>query len=157
MTRPRRRLHSNRSMKAFTIVEVIVTTVVVSLFIMAFSQAYLLVESQRVSIAKRAYAESIAYTNLKKVTARPSGLTLAQCNTYMDVLTNKSGLDLTTMGYVLENDTDVKKVLGSSATQTLLAFAPSGCANLTASPIKVVSTVTFGTQGDKVIHASFVK
>lgn len=82
---------------------------------------------------------------------------MAQCNTYMDALTNKPGLDLTTIGYVLETDTDVRNVLGLNANQTLLAFAPYGCANLTTNAIRVMSTVTFGTQGDKVIHASFIK
>lgn len=145
------------SLGAFTVVEVVITTAVVSIFILGFSQVYLLVESQRAAIAKRAYASSVAYTNLKKITTRPGGITVAQCNTYMDMLTNKPGLDLTTIGYVLETDTDVRSVLGLNATQTLLAFAPSGCVNLTTNAIRVVSTVTFGTQGDKVTHASFVK
>ena len=54
------------SLRAFTVVEVVITTAVVSIFILGFFQVYLLIESQRVMLAKRAYASSIAYTNLKK-------------------------------------------------------------------------------------------
>lgn len=145
----------------FTLVEVLVTTVVVSLFIFGFFQVYTVLESQRINVARQAYASDVAYSNLRKVASRPAGLTVTQCNDYMDMLSsnpaNKVGLDLTGVGYTLEPDVNVKKSLGSAATQTLLAFAPSGCSNLATAPIKIVSTVTFGTSGDKVTHASFVK
>jgi prepilin-type N-terminal cleavage/methylation domain-containing protein len=152
------------SLQGFTLVEVIVTLGVVSLFITLFFQLYLTMESQRLYVARQAYASDVANTNIHKVSARPAALTQAVCTSNaadMDLTTGnpatKPGLDITQYGYTLESNTTVRQSLGSTATQALVAYAPAGCTNFDSNPVKIVSSVTFGTNGDKVVHAVFIK
>lgn len=159
--------HLDLRTDGFTVVEVIVTLIVLSLFLFAFFQAYLALESQRIGVARQAAASDIAYSNLNKVTSRPSQLTEQLCNdnaAAMDLTSGnpstKPGLDLTAAGnggYILEPTADIQKILGGNAGQQLRAFAPSGCTDFDNKPVKIVSTVSFGTNGDKVVHASYVK
>lgn len=153
-----------RHTEGFTITEAIVSVAVVSLLILTAVQVYLAVESKRMSVERQAYASDLAYTNLQKVTSIPPGLiglTPGDCTSYgMDSLTGGAGLDLTTAGfdYTLEmTDPSVVQVLGPGTTQALRAFAPNGCADVNLHPIKIESTVTYGTMGDKVVHATYVK
>lgn len=151
--------------QGFTIVEVVVTLVVVSLFLYTFFQSYLTLESQRINVARQAIASDVAYTNLRKVTSRPAGLT---CNAgAMDLMSGdtslenrgKPGVSLfdPPYNYPRESSTDIIGKLGANSQQTLVVYAPNGCTNFDANPIKVISTVTYGTNGDKVVHASYVQ
>ena len=152
------------SQQGFTIVEMIVTIVVAALFFTFFFQVYVILESQRLVVARQAKASDVAYSNLRKFTARPAGLT---CDSTMDLVTNGAAsgkllgdqtytTNSSTYGFLAE-PTTVTQSLGPNSTQTVKAFAPSGCANFTSDPIKIVSTVTYGNNGDSVSHASYIK
>lgn len=152
------------STRGFTVLEIVVTMIVLSIFLFGFFQGYIVLESQRIIVARQARASDIAYSNLRKVTTRPTSLTQQVCTdnaATMDLTTGspstKTGLDITQYGYTLEPDADVTGSLGSDATQTLAAFAPAGCSGLSTNPIKIVSTVTFGTNGDKAVHATYLQ
>ncbi|MDB5177092.1 MAG: hypothetical protein JWN75_760 [Candidatus Saccharibacteria bacterium] len=139
--------------EGFTIVEVIVTLVVVSLFLVGFFQSFLLLESQRINVARQAKASDVAFTNLRKYTTRPSGLT---CDTSGVILGNTTQTGASSAyGFVAE-PTDG---LGGSPFQEVRAYPTNGCdpATFAANPVKIQSTVTYGTNGDKVTHASFVQ
>ena len=150
--------------QGFTIIEMIVTIVVAALFFTLFFQVYVVLESQRVLVARQARASDVAYSNLRKFTARPAGLA---CDSSMDLAANNNATgkllgdqtnttNSSAYGFIAE-PTSVTRALGTNATQTVLAFAPSGCTNFANEPIKIVSTVTYGINGDKVTHASYIK
>lgn len=153
-----------QSQQGFTIVEMIVTIVVAALFFTLFFQVYVVLESQRLVVARQAKASDVAYSNLRKFTTRPAGLT---CDGSMDLIANSNApgkllgdqtntTNSSTYGFLAE-PTTVTQSLGPSSTQTVYAFAPSGCANFTTDPIKITSTVTYGNNGDSVSHASTIK
>lgn len=158
-------LHKNMTAnEGFTIVEIVVTMAVISVFLIGIIQAYLLVDSQRLRLSQQALASDIAYSNLRKFTNRPSALT--SCDSSMDLVANPNATgkllgDQTntptssTYGFVAE-PTSVTQPLGSGAKQTVVALAPAGCANFLTSPVEILSTVTYGNNGVKVQHASFV-
>jgi len=150
--------------EGFTIIEVLVTIAVLSIFLFGFFQGYLALQAQRIDVARQARASDIAYSNLREVTSRPGQLTQQVCDTNANIMdltignpTTEPGLDITSYGYTLQSSTTVHQQLGNSATQTLVAYAPAGCANLTTNPIKIVSTVTYGTSGNKVTHAIYIQ
>jgi prepilin-type N-terminal cleavage/methylation domain-containing protein len=125
--------------KGFTIVEVLVTMGVLSVFLFGFFQTYLLLESQRINVSRQAKASDIAYSNLRKVTTRPGGLT---CDT--------QGVPVTITQ---------EPASAGIISQDVVAFPTNGCSgtNFTDNPVKIVSTVTYGTNGGSVTHASFVQ
>lgn len=145
-----KRVRIDGNSNGFTVVEVIVTVIIVSLFLFSFLQVYLLLESQRIGLARQANASDIAYSNLSKVTSR-TGLTSADCDT--------NGTDLTLKGYDVY--TNIEDELGSTATQTLTAYPTAGCSGTSfdENPIQVVSKVSFQINGKvtEVTHASFVQ
>ncbi len=125
-------------MAGFTIVEAIVTLAVVGIFLTGFFQSYILLESQRVSVARQAAANDVAYSNLRKFTSPPAGVTCSL-----------SGSPL-----VFTPET----VNGSGAmTQTVTAIALDGCdsdGNFIGR-VKIQSKVIYD-RGKEVIHASIV-
>jgi len=150
----------NNNQQGFTIVEMLVTIVVSSLFIILFFQVYLVLESQRVQVARQSKASDVAYSNLQKITTRPAGLT---CDSSMEtggdgkLLGDQTNTTTSsTYGFFAE-PTSVTQSLGSNSTQQVRAYTTTGtCTNFATKPIKIVSTVTFGLGTDKVVHASFI-
>ena len=157
----------------FTIVEVIVTLVVTSLFIWFFFQSYIVMESRRIAVAQRAIASDVAYTNLQKFSIRtPLMNDKAICNNAtMDITTtnaqtkdglllgNESNTTLTSIyGFMAETGDAVAK-LSNPVKQTVLAYATHGCAgdNFTEYPLMIVSKVKYGNNNEEVSHASFIK
>lgn len=149
----------------FTIIEVLVTLVVTALFLTVFFQAYLVVEAQRLGVARRAKASDMAYSNLRKFTVRPSTLTCDAATmdlTASDAATKTGKLlgdetNTTTSsayGFIAE-PTGGTVSLGADTKQKVVAYAPQGCSDFANSPIKIVSTVTYG--GDTIVHASYVQ
>jgi Tfp pilus assembly protein FimT len=145
----------------FTIVEVVVTLAVTALFLTLFFQLYLTMESQRIGVARQAQASDIAYSNLRKFTTRPG---IGVCTSDMDMtvgtpqgllLGDETGTVMT-YGFTAE-PSDTTRGLGGNVHQTVRAFAPKGCGSAYATtPIKIESTVSYGTNGDKVTHANYV-
>lgn len=157
----------HQATSGFTIIEVIVTLALTSLFLTFFFQMYLAMESQRIGVARRAQASDLAYSNLRKFTSRPS----IPCDAASMDLTaadgaTKTGLligDETNMstpsayGFIAEPTSDTS-LLGGSVRQSVRAFAPRGCTgtNFTDNPVKLESTISYGTKGDKIVHAIYV-
>lgn len=134
----------------FTIVETIVTLFVLSLFLALFFQAFIAMTSQRLSVAKQATANDIAYTNLRKIIARPTGLT-CQTSGYK-LLSSTDNTDDSTLTFRKETDT----LLGPGRSQSVIAYPTGACADFATNPVKIVSTVTYNNGGTKVVHASYI-
>lgn len=160
-----RRQESN----GFTIVEVIVTLVVVTLFLGFFFQMYISIEYQRMQVARHSLASDVAYTNLRKFVVRPTPSILPCVAETMDLT---SSPDAKTGALIGHSDTDtdttnsygfraeptsVTEKLGNDVEQIVKAYAPQGCdePDYTNTPLKIQSIVTYGN-GEKVIHANFV-
>lgn len=152
----------------FTIVEIVVTLALTSLFLMFFFQMYLATESQRINVARQAQASDIAYSNLRKITARPAGITCDAAK--MDLTATdgatKPGLligDQTNMstpsvfGFVAEPEPAIKG-LGGNVEQIMKVYAPRGCDGtaFADNPIKLESTVMYGPNREKVTHAIYI-
>lgn len=139
----------------FTIIETVVTLAVVALFATFFFQLYLTSESQRIAVLRRSTASDLAYTNLRKFASKPSGLT---CTTDMDLSANANapGTVISNATYSFTAET-APSILGQNVTQTVTAFAPSGCTTYSANPAKIISEVSYGTSGEKIIHAAYVE
>lgn len=144
--------------EGFTIVETIVTLVVLSIFLTGFFQAYMLMTTQRVKVARQAAASDMAYTNLRKVLSRPAGL-LCDASSGHTLLSTKPPTNGTNDGpriYTAEND----QILGEAREQTVVAYPTAGCADFATHPVKIVSTVIFDKNkpgGEvKVVHASYI-
>ncbi len=152
----------------FTIVEMVVTLVVMTLFVTLLFQTYLADIAQQTHILQQASANDIAITNLKKIVARTSPLlssitcdpsSSSQNNLTTNasasgsiIATNAAGgtPQWTATQATAEPITGTR--LPSSTTQTLTAFFPEGC-GLTM-PVEIVSTVNYGS--DSATHATYV-
>lgn len=152
--------------EGFTMIEAMVTLFVVTIFIIGFFQTYLILESQRLNVARQAKASDIAYTNLRKFSIRPAGLacnastmdlTAADSSTKTgELLGDQSNVSTSSAYGFIAEPPAVTNNLGGTITQEVRAFAPNGCANFASNPIKIVSSVTWGN-GERVTHASFVQ
>lgn len=143
------------SEKGFTVVEMIVTIAVLAIFMTGIFQSYLLLESQRVEVARQARASDIAYSNLRKFQIIPAGLL---CSTSGQIIGDSSKPILTPKDYGFHPESgETIKYMGSSLTQKVTAYAPYGCTgtNFTNDTVKIVSTVTY-EGGGSVSHANFV-
>lgn len=145
------KISNSNNQSGFSIVEVIVTLVVVTIFLFGFFQSYLLLESQRISVARQAKASDISISNLSKVTVRTS------------INCDPSGFDLadgvTPPSYNLFPD--IEHSLGSNAGQSLIAYPSVDCTatNFEDNPVRIESKVWFYVNGARteVSHASFVQ
>lgn len=141
----------NSSSAGFTIIETIVTLIVLSLFLTLFFQAFIVLTSQRVAVARQAAANDIAYTNLRKILSRP-----ATCQTSgYKLLSSTNNTDDMTSPFRKEADDS----LGPGRTQSVIAYPTGNCTGTTfadSNPAKIVSTVTFNNGGVTVTHVSYV-
>ncbi len=162
--------------RGFTVAEMIVALIVMSLFLTMFFQTYSTNESQRLAIARRAAAYDIATTNLSKISTK-TGLPACDIsatgnknNLQIDstlvtnggsiVATNKpAGIPTwasaavsggATDGIAEESLTDTP--LPSDTTQELRVLYPQGCSPQM--PITIVSVVSYGSES--VRRAAFV-
>lgn len=163
----------------FTIVEMIVALIVMSLFLTMFFQTYSTNESQRLAVARRAAAYDIATTNLNKISTKvglpacintassannlATNATLAAnpSNGGSTVATNKSGGSPTwptaaaitgsaTEGIAPEPLADT--TLPTDTTQELRVLYPQGCDS--AMPVTIISIVSYGSES--VRRAAFI-
>lgn len=139
----------------FTLVEVIVTIVVTVLFITAFFQTILAMQSQRVNVSRQAKASDIAFSNLRKITQRPSGIT---CDNSMDLVADASASGKDLSDYFTPEPASTVQDLGGTVTQTMKAYAPAGCSAYDTTPVRIVSTITYGNNGENTVtHATLVQ
>ncbi len=148
---------SAQEQQGFTIVEVIVTLVVLSLFLTGFFQAYLLLESQRINVVRQAKASDIAYVNLGKYPAKPANLDCTTNASGTVLGSTKSGRTTNTYNFVAETDVSL---LGTT-NQEVVAYAPNGCDTTTPTAfkggmVKIVSTVEY-SGNRSVQHVTYVQ
>lgn len=158
-----------RTESGFTLIEVVTTLFVVSLFLAFFFQLTITAQKQRAAVEKRSIAGDVAYSNLKKFPKRPSNLT---CSPGDDM--DQSGLGsgskpgrLIGSSVPAENPSDYNfspepssatSKLGAYSKQTVRVFAPQGCLS-TDAPIRVESVVIYGTDAantERIVHAAFI-
>lgn len=163
----------------FTVAELIVTLVVMSLFMIFFFQAFMTTQAQQAAVAKRAAANDVASSNLQKISSRalipPS---TASCDSSPSSPNNtyaNPSLDPLTAGSIIAtNDTGASApkwdgdgspnsgiakeptnapLPSTGVIQKLLVIYPRGCdANM---PAKIISTVSYGSE--TITHAAYVK
>jgi prepilin-type N-terminal cleavage/methylation domain-containing protein len=126
----------------FTIIEIIVTVVILGLFLGSMFQMFIVMESQRYIVAREANASDVAYTNLNKFNIPPVGVTCSA-----------SGTEL------LDSTTKESVPASSKITdQSVKAYPVNGCdgTNFRDNFVKIESTVTY-EGGATVTHASYVR
>lgn len=170
---------TGRKMDAgFTIVEVIVTLVVISLFLTLFFQLFLVSQSQRVAVLQRAAANDIAQNNLRKISKKTQIPAAGACDPSTAGASNKNNylrnptLDPSAGSIIVaEDDGDIntpqwgvgagiptkESIAGTglpiaTTKQTLLVSYPRGCTTLM--PAKIISIVTYGA-GESVVRAGY--
>lgn len=131
----------------FTLVEVFVTIIIATLFVIAITQLY--IAQSKVSQSLNSYnnADLLANNNLRT-------FAYGKAPTWF-VCEYSGGVPLPKTVF---NSTDNVTGIQSPVTQTVVATAPYGCGGSSSSigyPIKVVSTVTYGSDGKTVVHATY--
>jgi len=158
----------------FTIAEMVITLVVLSLFLMLFFQLYILGLSQKNAVILRATANDIALNNLRKITSKDDIPAEDACDDTTNDSTNPNNA---TLNLDLNNDGATgSSIIGqspgdnnpypdsptlesldntglpSSTTQTLYVIYPQGCYDQ--NPAKIISIVTYNSE--IVTHATYV-
>lgn len=131
----------------FTIVETIVTLVVLSLFLTLFFQMYLTSESQRIAVLRRSAANDIAMSNLKKISSKavvPAGQSCA----------NGGGTIPWSASLTTEPTDGTLLPPGTQTVQTLSVSYPYGCG--AAQPAKITSTVSYSGGSETITRAELV-
>jgi prepilin-type N-terminal cleavage/methylation domain-containing protein len=167
-------MRQQKTESGFTIAEMIVTLVVLSIFLTLFFQLFLLGLSQKKVVTLRATANDIAMNNLRKISTK----TLIPAADACDSSTNGSGnpnnallnsnlnndgatgnsiigratSSTNTFPSPMAPETITGTGLPSSTIQTLYVIYPQGCFDQ--NPAKIISTVTYGME--TVTHATYV-
>lgn len=133
--------------RGFTLVEILVTIIVATVFIMTISQLH--ITQSKVTSYVDAYntADLLAYNNLRTY-AYGKAPTWFECE-------YASG---NPKPMTLIAKTDPVEGLPSPVSQSVIATAPYGCGGGSAGigyPIRVVSTVTYGADARVVVHATY--
>lgn len=126
--------------RGFTITEIVVTIVLVSLFTSALFQWYQLVETDRLTLSRQSVANDIANINLRKFSILPTSLT-DNCSTIAD-------------GVNLKIYNNYQDEIKPGYTQTIKGYKVDGC-NL----MKIESVVTYkvGSANKTIKRVAYVK
>ena len=140
----------------FTIVETIVTLVIMSLFLTLLFQLFLSNERQRLEVAKRATAMDVAESNLSKVNSKSqlpaSGTSTCSTANNNDIVSTPSSVTTIPASSQIATGSVTQSPLPSASTWQLYVVYPRSCdASL---PVTIVSTVTYGSE--TVRRAKFV-
>lgn len=167
----------NNTSEGFTIIEMVVSLAVVSLFLAIFFQLYSVNVAQQLAVSRRAAAYDIATSNLNKISEKTG---LPACTAAINTLVNASNegavivsnapstpAALTWAGVKAANDAttsiteategiEVESLtatsLPSSTVQELRISYPRGCAPQM--PVAIISIVNYGSES--VRRASFI-
>jgi type II secretory pathway pseudopilin PulG len=151
---------SNTNSEGFTVVEMIVTIVIASLFLTFFIQMFRASSNQQQIVFNQSIVNDIAKSNLDKFPST-SGLTYT-CDTNPSVAANTNNLAIRAdaPGTTLLQDSSPNKesdpgYLGV-LNQTVKAYSPLGCA--VNNPVKIESRVQFGPPDarDEVVYATYI-
>lgn len=131
----------------FTLIEVLVAVIVAALFISAFSQMYIIQSRLSTEMDTYEQADALAYTNLRTYAfgKAPTWFTCIYTNGVPE-----------SMNLIQSND--AVDGLPGPVSQSVIATAPYGCGGSSGTigyPIKVISTVTYGPDARKVVHATY--
>lgn len=153
-------MSTSEKQSGFTIVELIVTIVVAGMFIAVISQMNGFVVSMATTSHRFELASNLAYNNLR-IYANGGKPTWFDCIgdeasetsapfTDGKTHTDAAGRDIYTSSAAVTG-------LPSPVTQTVNVLAPYGCGtSASGMPVRVVSTVTYGSPARKVVHATYV-
>lgn len=141
------RLSTTIAERGFTVVEVLMAISIAAFFVISIVQIYIF--QTRLSSTTSAYntADLLAYNNLRTYSYGKAP-TWFEC-----VYVSGSPLPHT----LLNSSADVNSI-PSPVTQTVVATAPYGCGGASPGigyPIRVVSTVTYGSNAKVVVHATY--
>lgn len=135
----------NTKQSGFTVVELLTTIIVATLFVATFYQMFVVLVGVNATARSISQANSLAYSNMRRYPTAASitatGITCASPGTTGNLL-NSTGPDL--VNY---------PELGVRS-EVVTASFPYGCAAVY-DVIKIVSTVTYGTNS-RVSHATYV-
>lgn len=148
-------MHKIKSHSGFTIVEVLVSIVVLSIFITSGLQYFRAIELQRTLLTDKGIASDLAYTNLNKFPNLPS--TLTTCASSINLETANGGGSFNNFTEETTTTYPNLSLLGSNVTQSVVAYPVDGC-NGTAfnsNVLRVESTVTY--TGGSVKKVAFVQ
>ncbi len=165
-------MKSSSGKSGFTIVELIVTIVVAGIFITIISNMSGYVVNTATSAHRTEAASNLAYNNLRIYANGGSPIEWFTCNGD-DTSDSNASFPFTdgkryptTAGQVLINTTSTTSVnkLPPPVIQKVTAVAPYGCGNNVVSgatapstmPVRVVSTVTYGSPARSIVHATYV-
>ena len=125
----------------FTIVELLTTIIIATLFVGIFYQLYVVLVTVNANARNVSQASNIAYSNMRRYpTTASTGLTCSTSSTNLISTSNVTNTTYPELGPISE---------------TVTASFPYGCTAIY-DVIKLVSTVTYGSSGYKVSYATFV-
>lgn len=141
-----------RSDSGFTIVEMIVSLVVMVIFATLLFQMFLVGTTQQGTVSARASAIDIAAINLSKIDSRDSplldGIT---CGSSNDLTANASAAG-TNITFSHESTSGTNLPSGTGTVQKMVALFPRGCTN--SMPVEIISTVEYN--GETITRATYV-
>jgi len=144
-----------KSAAGFTIIEVLVTIVVFSVFLLAFGTLYISVTKSYTDTKEKAIANDLGYNYLRKYAyagATPTWFTT--CDSTTDFTVNTSAAGQLLEGGSLTSDTTG---LPSPVSYSVRAYAIYGCSGVDLKkPIRVDATVTYGPNSTVIRHSTLV-
>lgn len=149
----------------YTLVELIITILIAAMFISIISQMNSFVINIATSAHRTEMASNLAYNNLR-IYANGQPPLWFECNgdDTTDTATtanpyNDGAKHPDATGTLLINSTSTTSIydLPPPVIQKVAAVAPYGCGNtISGMPVRIVSTVTYGSPAKKVIHATYI-
>ncbi len=146
-----------RSDSGFTIVEMIVSLVVMVIFATLLFQMFLVGTTQQGTVSARASAIDIAAINLSKIDSRDSPLLSSiTCSTAATNNPNNLTINSSAAGsnitFTHESTSGTNLPSGTGTVQKMVALFPRGCTN--SMPIEIISTVEYN--GETITRATYV-
>lgn len=145
-----------RASAGFTIVEMIVTTVVVGIFVGLLFQGFVAATSQRAEMTRLAAAHDIATSNLKKMTNKASLPAGTACDDINHTSSNQNNLKWNGGAAGSEVTINAESLsdtpLPSSTSQKMYVIYPQGCS--VSMPAQVKSVVTY--ESETVTHVKYI-
>ena len=150
----------------FTVVEMIVTIIVLSLFVTMFFQMFIVSDSRRVNVTRRSAADDISRSNLRKITTKATleAVGGADCDVTIGTSNvnnlqenpNAAGSTIAWLPGTFDSEVTTGTILPSDTTQTLVVKYPQGCDP--DMPAQILSSVTFngGSGTERVVHVAYI-
>jgi len=145
----------------FTVIEVVVALIVMSVFLTLLFQLYMATQSQHLSAVQHAVANDIAQSNLRKINTRasiPASTPACAPGVTQIIASNESGShpkwtgDGTPSSGLAKESLSNTSLPSTGVVQKLTVNYPRGCDP--AMPARITSTVEYGTE--TVVRATYV-